>query len=871
MAYIKTGLTGGGSGVTLNVTCEEDFLGEILTLSDGTTTLTSIVPSSLSVVFDITESGTWTLTNSLTSESIPFYIETEYNATLTAIPDGKTVLPTDDIQIWLKCASINNKSYTTLAEVLNDEAVLCTLMATDNAVDYLVRSTTWAVGTVLTPTMTSNTTPEGMCIRRSVGDSSYEAWKAFDGDESTRYLSVENVAGEYVGYVFAAPIKAFSCEALLTTNSSNYCNQTVKVQASNDNFTTAVDLTDSFTFSTRNTDPVVRKKFTFNSNIGEYSAYRILRTDSYLRFVVHEIYFRSASITDSETAMKYIGASDYASYTLLSDSTWFTAINNSIYKDYLINTSVPTMTGYTTPAGEVIYSNEYSSKYLAWYAFDKGSNGQWEPSGMTGNYIGYDFKKNVSITNFSYQGATGQYASWSFKDFKLQGSNDNTNWYDVEDFTYTSLGNVQSFVLNTGSDIYNSFRLYCVNGNGGTDGCATEVQLYGHEYGGVQTWLRAAGITNKLYTSLSEVLNDSATLSTLMANEDAVDYLVTAKSWINSKELVPTMTSNTTPSGTCFGKDKYGSQDYYYAFDKNDTTAIHSSNYSSTTDWYIGYKFDTINDVGRVDYVFSQAQSTAITFTVKVQSSMDGITWVDASDVKTLSISAGSAQKVSGSIDLTSNCQATWFRIYTNGIGVTVFSLQFCATSITESESAMELIGLNNYASNTLLADEDWSNGICNSTYFESVLNVKVPVMTSNTTPEGECSESSIYSNDNSVFGAWRAFDGNDIGTSPLAHTQQLGNGWIEYKFTDPVVIKKVYYKGQDSNWSSRNPLGYLQGSNDGTTYDNIKAIDYRSMQIVNDVIFNFNSYNRYRLYNSSSSAEYLTAATIQFYGRKDI
>ena len=240
-------------------------------------------------------------------------------------------------------------------------------------------------------------------------------------------------------------------------------------------------------------------------------------------------------------------------------------------------------------------------------------------------------------------------------------------------------------------------------------------------------------------------------------------------------------------------------------------------------------------------------------------------------------------------IQILLNCANIWDKAYTtiaqlladttslmtvisdnNAIDYLVRSTTF-ASSVTADSSAMTYIGQNNYAANTLIADETWCEAFCGSEYAKSVFNIYVPKMTDNTHPSGVASASSIYAGDVSLYGAWRAFDGNDVGGTPLASTQQASHGWLQYQFTEPVIIKAVHYKGQDSLWSSRNPSGYLQGSNDGVTYDNIKAVNYRSAQIIDDAIENSNSYNRYRFYNSSSSSEYLTAATIQFYGRKDV
>ena len=50
------------------------------------------------------------------------------------------------------------------------------------------------------------------------------------------------------------------------------------------------------------------------------------------------------------------------------------------------------------------------------------------------------------------------------------------------------------------------------------------------------TWLKAAGITDKTYTTLSQVLADSITLATLMNSTAAVNYLVNCKIWIEKNE-----------------------------------------------------------------------------------------------------------------------------------------------------------------------------------------------------------------------------------------------------------------------------------------------------------------------------------------------
>ena len=143
------------------------------------------------------------------------------SASVALTPTGSTVTPTDSIQTWLQCANIWDKSYTTINEVLADSTTLLALISSNNAVDYMKRSTTWAsavtanstamtdiaannycksallsdntwanaigsstyyatVLNVKVPTLTSDTS-YGVASQGGNPDTSYPAWKAFDG------------------------------------------------------------------------------------------------------------------------------------------------------------------------------------------------------------------------------------------------------------------------------------------------------------------------------------------------------------------------------------------------------------------------------------------------------------------------------------------------------------------------------------------------------------------------------------------------------------------------------------------------------------------------------------------------------------------
>ena len=124
MAYFHCLIGGGssGGGYELTVTCDADFAGTTITCTDGVTTLTQTCPSAspYNVVFAIPNGGEWTVSGVIGSASYSASVDIPDSLELHSVPEGSTVLPTDDIQIWLACAGITDKSYTTLNEVLAD-------------------------------------------------------------------------------------------------------------------------------------------------------------------------------------------------------------------------------------------------------------------------------------------------------------------------------------------------------------------------------------------------------------------------------------------------------------------------------------------------------------------------------------------------------------------------------------------------------------------------------------------------------------------------------------------------------------------------------------------------------------------------------
>ena len=162
------------------------------------------------------------------------------------IPEGSTATPTDVVETLLNCAGIFDKEYTTIAQLLADTTSLNTVITSNNAIDYLVRSTTWAsdmcadstamsyiglnnyasntllgdstwcsaicnstyfesVLNVKVPTLSQNTNE--IISNGEYGDDwgpeySHPQYRAFDNDDSTDWLSRRGIGDRYIGYDF---------------------------------------------------------------------------------------------------------------------------------------------------------------------------------------------------------------------------------------------------------------------------------------------------------------------------------------------------------------------------------------------------------------------------------------------------------------------------------------------------------------------------------------------------------------------------------------------------------------------------------------------------------------------------------------------
>ena len=425
----------------IEVTFDDDFRSQSFTISDGTTTSTSQTFPSTGNTIDIfvPNTGTWKVASSAGGESyesrgaIVTDLDLSYTDEIVVIPNGQTVLPVNDIQTWLACANIKDKtSYTTLADVLNDEVTLVKLMSDSNAVDYLKRSTEWISVNRdgLVPAMTSNTQPEGVAFANIA--IAANAYKAFDPTQ-TSYINP--TSGTLMnGYQFTSAKNVKRAVYNLWRQSGNTeVTYTIKLQGSNDG-TNYTDLGTNVVH-VGTISGLYECVIDAPNNSSNYLYYRVISDENWVTGIgIRSLQFYETTsgefgITQNELAMKAIGAYDYAANTLLSDSDWKQAIIESEYINDVFNARIPALSG---DSSKIIVSSQSSTERCkAYNALDDNwtkdinySTGKyWYANGWQNQYLGYDFDIEMLpvICRARGESYSGYY---SLYDAKIQYSDD---------------------------------------------------------------------------------------------------------------------------------------------------------------------------------------------------------------------------------------------------------------------------------------------------------------------------------------------------------------------------------------------------------------------------------------------------------------
>ena len=153
ISNIETGVELHGAIISVT-TDEETLIGmDVILMKDNTIIETKVFDNNGTCSFIIQESGDYTISSSdgtySVSESVTITNDDIVNKIAFPIDiiillNGDTVLPINDVRIWLKCGQVKGKGYTTIEEIMADTDTLFLLMSDENAMKYLTRSTGFA-------------------------------------------------------------------------------------------------------------------------------------------------------------------------------------------------------------------------------------------------------------------------------------------------------------------------------------------------------------------------------------------------------------------------------------------------------------------------------------------------------------------------------------------------------------------------------------------------------------------------------------------------------------------------------------------------------------------------------------------------------
>lgn len=143
-----------------------------------------------------------------------------------------------------------------------------------------------------------------------------------------------------------------------------------------------------------------------------------------------------------------------------------------------------------------------------------------------------------------------------------------------------------------------------------------------------------------------------------------------------------------------------------------------------------------------------------------------------------------------------------------------------------------------------------------------------VPKMTSNSTPYGVASASSVYSTD---APAWKAFDKTTANVW-LTTSQSWNGSWIRYDSPTPYIVESYVITGGASSMSTDAPQGWrLEGSNNnGSTWKTLDTktgvTGWSNNQVRSYTISNTEAYSSYRIViTANGGGAYARTSEIDF------
>lgn len=457
----------------VNLQGDDNLKGVMVTIKDSDNLTVDTVTLSLSDA-----SGVFTATKADTYSFIFSYEENEYVVQLDVTKETTYSIRLSagiDIEKWLTAGGVNPTSYSSLSDVLADEALVRRLMTVHAAVDYLasaqyvntdlktiinndicakwINLRDYALDTLYAnpaiaaamdeadkyfygewglmpqvPAMASNTTPYGEV---STSESVANAYIAFDDRSylSTGVSLAQAANGSSITYKFTNPIciKAFEYSGHgADTATTYYVDFTAKIEVSNDG---------------SNWTEIYEHTWTKEEHIATFRNPQFYRIENPNNVSARYVRFRTTSNNYSYANLTVIGKLQFYAWGAKG--------------------AVPAMTSNAAPYGEA-FAKDTSAGYLPCYAFDRLYTTSWisGTNDGSGNWVGYKFTNPIlvtkaTITPMEYSGQP------RVKNYKIQASNDNVTWTDLYSGVFNDTQTQNISITNNKYYLY--YRLFCVD------------------------------------------------------------------------------------------------------------------------------------------------------------------------------------------------------------------------------------------------------------------------------------------------------------------------------------------------------------------------------------------------------------------------
>jgi len=316
-------------------------------------------------------------------------------------------------------------------------------------------------------------------------------------------------------------------------------------------------------------------------------------------------YRRSTSDTD-KSWLNLSRTGDNTTFNFSEDGeTW------NVLSPFVLQSVVPTFSGSNTLGNYFCFDSYNNATYKAWKAFDGtliDGNDTWGMNATTG-YIGVYLVSPTIVYYYQFQSRNATTMTTRYftnKPWYLQGSNDYNTWTNLDYNAGLGTSDYGNLAWMPGSGIH----YYKVSDPGW-------YKYYRVYFTGMSSWTMIGNIRlwGSAETSVSGISGDIAVGPIVRSDRDLPKYSTPLS-------LVPTMTSNTVPSGYIISSNVSNST-AYTVFNGNLTTANWTGAFTSPT--YLTVQLPSAQIVDR--YRLRTWLSTTNPNTWQLRGSNDGSTW----------------------------------------------------------------------------------------------------------------------------------------------------------------------------------------------------------------------------------------------------